>query len=68
MILSTLPLRLKGSINTRVAEATQHQRTAPTLKQLWDILEHSFHESDPLRTLNGGGPSSPGWSNGKCAS
>ena len=34
MILSTLPAWLKGIINTRVAEATQHTRTAPALKEL----------------------------------
>ena len=44
MILSTLPPWLKGINNTRVAEATQHTRTAPTLKELWDFLEQCFHE------------------------
>ena len=34
IILSTLPPWLKGIINTRVAEATQHTQTAPTLKEL----------------------------------
>ena len=33
MILSTLPPWLKGIINTRVSEATQHTRTALTLKE-----------------------------------
>ena len=32
MILSTLPPWLKSIINARVAEATHHRRTAPTLK------------------------------------
>ena len=49
MILSTLPWWLKGIINTRVAEATQHTRTAPTLKEVWDFLEQRFHEYDPSR-------------------
>ena len=49
MILSTLPPWLKGIINARVAEATQHTRTAPTLKELWDFLEQRFHEYDPSR-------------------
>ena len=49
MILSTLPPWLKGIINTGIAEATQHTRTTPTLKELWDFLEHSFHEYDPSR-------------------
>ena len=48
-ILSILPPWLKGIINTRLAEATQHQRTAPTLKELWDFFEHRFHEYDPSR-------------------
>ena len=34
MILSTLTPWLKGIINTRVADATQHTGTAPTLRQL----------------------------------
>ena len=34
MILSTLLPRLKGIIN----EATQHTRTASTLKELWDFF------------------------------
>ena len=33
MILITLPPWLKGIINARVAEATHHTRTAPTLKE-----------------------------------
>ena len=49
MILDTLPPWLKGIINARVAEATQHTRTAPTLKDFWDFLEQRFHEYDPLR-------------------
>ena len=49
MVLSTLPPWLKGIINTRVAEGTQHQRTMPTLKELWDFLEHRYHEYDPSR-------------------
>ena len=44
MILSTLPTWLKGIMNARAAEATQHTGTAPTLKELWDFLEHNFHE------------------------
>ena len=47
MILSTLPPWLKAIINARVAEATHHTRTAPTLKELWDFLEQRFHEYDP---------------------
>ena len=34
LILSTLPPWLKGIINTQVTEASQHTRTAPTLKEL----------------------------------
>ena len=49
MILSTLPPWLKGIINARVAEATHHTRTAPTLKELWDFLEQRFHEYDLSR-------------------
>ena len=49
MILSTLPPWLKGIINARVAEATHHTRTTPTLKELWDFLEQRFHEYDPSR-------------------
>ena len=49
MILSTLPPWLKAIINAQVAEATHHTRTAPTLKELWDFLEHCFHEYDPSR-------------------
>ena len=49
-ILSTLPqLWLKGIITTQVAKGTQHQRTPPTLKELWDLLEHRCHEYDPSR-------------------
>ena len=47
MILTTLPPWLKGIINTRLAEATQHTGTAPTLKELWDFLEQRIHEYDP---------------------
>ena len=47
--LPTLPPWLKGIINTRVAEATQHIQTAPSLKELWDFLEQRFHEYDPSR-------------------
>ena len=49
MILSTLPPWLNAIINARVAEATDHTRTAPTLKELWDFLEQQFHEYDPSR-------------------
>ena len=49
MILSTLPPWLKGIIVARVAEATHHTRTAPTLKELWDFSEQPFHVYDPLR-------------------
>ena len=49
MILSTLPPWLKAIINARVAEATHHTRTAPTLKELWDFVEQGFHEYDPSR-------------------
>ena len=49
MILSTLPPWLKAIINARVAEATHHTRTAPTLKELWDLFEQRFHEYDPSR-------------------
>ena len=49
MILSTLPPWLKGIINTRVAEATQHTRTSPSVRELWDFLEHRFHEYDTPR-------------------
>ena len=47
MILSTLPPWLKGIINARVAEATHHTQKAPTVKELWDLLEQRFHEYDP---------------------
>ena len=47
MILSTLPPWLKGIINTRVAKATQHTRTAPNLKELSYFLEQRFHVYDP---------------------
>ena len=53
MILSTLPLWLKSIINARVAEATHHTRTAPTLKELWDFFEQRFHEYDPSRADEG---------------
>ena len=46
MFLSTLPPWLKAIINARVAEATHHRGTAPTLKEL---LEQRFHEYDPSR-------------------
>ena len=49
MILSTLPPWRKGIINTRIAEATQHTPRAPSLKELWDFLEHRFNECDPSR-------------------
>ena len=49
MILSTLPPWLKEIINTRVAEATQHTRTVPTLKELWNFLEQPFHGYYPSR-------------------
>ena len=47
MILSTLPLWLKGIFNTQVAEPTQHTRTAPCLKELLDFWKQRFHEYDP---------------------
>ena len=49
MILSTLPPWLKGIINTTVAEATQQQRTVPTLKDWWDALETRLHQYDSSR-------------------
>ena len=49
LILSTLPPWLKGIINTGVGKATPHTRTAPTIKELWDFLEHCFDEYDPSR-------------------
>ena len=49
MILRTLPPWLKGIINTRVAEATQHTRSTPTLKESWDFWEQRFHEYDSSR-------------------
>ena len=49
ILLTTLPPWLKGIINKRVAQATQHTGTAPTLKELWDFSEHRFHEYDPSR-------------------
>ena len=53
LILSTLAPWLKGIINTRVAKATQHTRTAPTLKELSDFMEHRFDEYDPSRADQG---------------
>ena len=50
MNLSTLPPWLKWTINTRVAEATQYTHTAPTLKELWDLLQKRFHKYDPSRS------------------
>ena len=47
--MSTLPPWLKAIINGRVAEASHHTRTAPTLKELWDFLKQRFHEYDPSR-------------------
>ena len=47
MILVTLSPWLKAIINARVAQASRHTRTAPTLKGLWDSLEQRFHEYDP---------------------
>ena len=47
IVLSTLPPWLNGIINARVAEATQHPQTAPTLKELLDFLEQLLHEYDP---------------------
>ena len=44
-----LPPCLKAIINARVAEATHHTRTTPTLKELWDFLEQRFREYDPSR-------------------
>ena len=49
MIWDTLPPWLKGIINAQVAEATQHTRTASTLRELWDLSEQRFHEYDPSR-------------------
>ena len=49
MILSTLPPWLKRIINTRVAEATQHTRTALTLKELSDFLKQRFRQYVPSR-------------------
>ena len=49
MILSTLPPWLKGIINTRVTEDTQHTRTAPTLNDLLDFLEQRLDKYDPSR-------------------
>ena len=49
LMLSSLPSWLKKLINTRVGEATQHTRTASTLKEQWDFFEHCFHEYDPSR-------------------
>ena len=49
LMLSTLPPWLKGIINTRVAEATQHTRTTQTLKNLWDFLRHALYQYDPSR-------------------
>ena len=49
LILGILPPWLKGIINARVTEATQHTRTGPMLKEGWDFLEHRFHEYDPSR-------------------
>ena len=45
LIFSTFGWWLKGIITER----TQHQRTAPTLKQLWFLLKHRFHQDDPSR-------------------
>ena len=47
MIFSTLQPWLKRIINTRVAEGTQHQQTAPTLQEFFKFVEHCFHEYDP---------------------
>ena len=49
MTLSTLPPWLKGIINKRVAEAAQHTRAAPSLKESRDFLEQHFHEYDLSR-------------------
>ena len=49
MILITLPPWLKGILNARVVEATNHTRTAPTLKELWGFLKTRFYEYDPSR-------------------
>ena len=49
MILSTLPRWVKGIINTRVGEATQHTEAAPELKELYDFLEQGSDEYDPSR-------------------
>ena len=68
MIFSTLSLWLKGIINTRVGEAAQHTRTAPTLKELSDFLKHRFYEYDPSRADERCEPSPPGWLKGKCPS
>ena len=49
MNLSTLPPWLKRIINTRVAEATQHTRTAPILKDSCNFLQQRFHGYHPSR-------------------
>ena len=51
MIWSTLRAWPKVIINAPVAEATQHTRTAPTLKDLWGFLQQRFHEYDPSRAV-----------------
>ena len=68
MISSTLSRLLKGIINTPVAEATQYTQTAPTLKELWDFLEHRFHEYDPSRTDERWPGLTTGCFKGKCPS
>ena len=46
MIFSSLLPRPKWIIINRAAEGPQRQPTAPTLKGLWDFMEHRFHEYD----------------------
>ena len=61
MFFSTLPPWLKAIITTRVAEGTQHPRTVPTLKELWDFLEHNFQNMAPLGLIKDHGSSPPVW-------
>ena len=56
MILSTLPPWLKRIINTGVAEATQHTRTAPTLKESCTLWNTGSTNMTPQGPMNGGEP------------
>ena len=48
LILSTLPPCLKRIINTRIARPLNtHRRPPPS--EIWESLEHRFHEYDPSR-------------------